>query len=157
MYYVCNWLDSRRRFKNVGLAKGCVTRIFIGVYMKEISQAELEVMKVLWQQSPRTANEVVEVLADASEWHEKTVKTLLNRLVAKGAVSFEKDGRAYLYSPVVQQADYTQRESMSFIQRVFSGRLAPLVAGFAEQKQLKAEDVAELKLLIAQWEQEQKK
>ncbi|MBN8447238.1 MAG: BlaI/MecI/CopY family transcriptional regulator [Gammaproteobacteria bacterium] len=125
--------------------------------MKEISQAELEVMKVLWQQSPRTANEVVEVLADASEWHEKTVKTLLNRLVAKGAVSFEKDGRAYLYSPVVQQADYTQRESMSFIQRVFSGRLAPLVAGFAEQKQLKAEDVAELKLLIAQWEQEQKK
>lgn len=125
--------------------------------MKEISQAELEVMKVLWQQSPRTANEVVEVLADASEWHEKTVKTLLNRLVAKGAVSFEKDGRAYLYSPVVQQADYTQRESMSFIQRVFSGRLAPLVAGFAEQKQLNAEDVAELKLLIAQWEQEQKK
>ena len=125
--------------------------------MKEISQSELEVMKVLWQQSPRTANEVVEVLADASEWHEKTVKTLLNRLVAKGAVSFEKDGRAYLYSPVVQQADYTQRESMSFIQRVFSGRLAPLVAGFAEQKQLKAEDVAELKLLIAQWEQEQKK
>jgi len=125
--------------------------------MKEISQAELEVMKVLWQQSPRTANEVVEVLADASEWHEKTVKTLLNRLMAKGAVSFEKDGRAYLYSPVVQQADYTQRESMSFIQRVFSGRLAPLVAGFAEQKQLKAEDVAELKLLIAQWEQEQKK
>ncbi len=125
--------------------------------MKEISQAELEVMKVLWQQSPRTANEVVDVLANASEWHEKTVKTLLNRLVTKGAVSFEKDGRAYLYSPVVQQADYMQRESISFIQRVFSGRLAPLVAGFAEQKQLKAEDVAELKLLIAQWEQEQKK
>lgn len=125
--------------------------------MKEISQAELEVMKVLWHQSPRTANEVVDVLANASEWHEKTVKTLLNRLVTKGAVSFEKDGRAYLYSPVVQQADYMQRESMSFIQRVFSGRLAPLVAGFAEQKQLKAEDVAELKLLIAQWEQEQKK
>lgn len=125
--------------------------------MKEISQAELEVMKVLWQQAPRTANEVVERLANANEWHEKTVKTLLNRLVAKGAVSFEKDGRAYLYSPVIQQADYLQRESMSFIQRVFSGRLAPLVAGFAEQKQLKADDVAELKLLISQWEQEQKK
>lgn len=125
--------------------------------MKEISQAELEVMKVLWQQAPRTANEVVEQLANASEWHEKTVKTLLNRLVTKGAVSFEKDGRAYLYSPVIQQADYLQRESMSFIQRVFSGRLAPLVAGFAEQKQLKADDVAELKLLISQWEQEQKK
>ncbi len=125
--------------------------------MKDISQAELEVMKVLWLQAPRTANEVVEQLADASEWHEKTVKTLLNRLVSKGAVSFEKDGRAYLYSPVLQQADYMQRESLSFIQRVFSGRLAPLVAGFAEQQQLKSEDVAELKLLIQQWEQEQQK
>ncbi len=125
--------------------------------MKEISPAELEVMKVLWLQAPRTANEVVEQLADASEWHEKTVKTLLNRLVSKGAVSFEKDGRAYLYSPVLQQADYLQRESMSFVQRLFSGRLAPLVAGFAEQQQLKSEDVAELKLLIQQWEQEQQK
>ncbi len=125
--------------------------------MKEISPAELEVMKVLWHQAPRTANEVVEQLADASEWHEKTVKTLLNRLVSKGAVSFEKDGRAYLYSPVLQQADYLQRESMSFVQRLFSGRLAPLVAGFAEQQQLKSEDVAELKLLIQQWEQEQQK
>ena len=125
--------------------------------MKEISPAELEVMKVLWLDSPRTANEVVEQLADASEWHEKTVKTLLNRLVAKGAVSFEKDGRAYLYSPVLQQADYLQRESTSFVQRLFSGRLAPLVAGFAQQQQLNSDDVAELKLLIKQWEQEQQK
>jgi predicted transcriptional regulator len=80
----------------------------------------------------------------------------LNRLVGKGAVSFEKDGRAYLYSPVLQQTEYQLRESQSFIQRVLSGRLAPLLAGFAEQQQLKAEDVAELKQLIAKWEQEQK-
>jgi len=124
--------------------------------MKEISQAELEVMKVLWLQAPQTANQVVEQLADASQWHEKTVKTLLNRLVGKGAVNFEKDGRAYLYSPVLQQADYQLRESQSFIQRVLSGRLAPLVAGFAQQQQLNADDVAELKQLIAKWEQEQK-
>jgi len=126
------------------------------VNMKEISQAELEVMKVLWLHAPQTANQVVEQLADASQWHEKTVKTLLNRLVSKGAVNFEKDGRAYLYSPVLQRTDYQQRESQSFIQRVLSGRIAPLVAGFAEQQQLKAEDVAELKQLIAKWEQEQK-
>jgi len=73
--------------------------------MKEISGAELEVMKVLWQQSPLTANEVVELLADA-DWHEKTVKTLLNRLVAKQAIGFDKDGRAYRYYPLVAQADY---------------------------------------------------
>lgn len=122
--------------------------------MKDVSQAELEVLKVLWQQAPATANQVVDALADASQWHEKTVKTLLNRLVAKGAVSFEKDGRAYLYSPVLQQADYQFKESQSFIQRVFSGRIAPLVAGFAQQDKLAKQDIAELKQLIARWEQE---
>ncbi|WP_419569675.1 BlaI/MecI/CopY family transcriptional regulator [Rheinheimera sp.] len=124
--------------------------------MKDVSQAELEVLKVLWQQAPLTANQVVDTLADASQWHEKTVKTLLNRLVAKGAVSFEKDGRAYLYSPAVQQGEYQLKESQSFIQRVFAGRLAPLVAGFARHDKLSKEDVAELKALIAQWEQENK-
>lgn len=122
---------------------------------KEISQAELEVLKVLWQKSPQSANDVVAVLADATEWHEKTVKTLLNRLVAKQAVAFEKDGRAYLYYPLVQQTDYQQKESMSFIQRVLSGRITPLVAGFAKQQKLDARDVAELKQLIADWEKEQ--
>ncbi len=126
-----------------------------GQTKKEISQAELEVMKVLWQRAPQTANQVVEQLTDASQWHEKTVKTLLNRFVGKGAVGFEKEGRVYLYSPVLQQTAYQLRESQSFIQRVLSGRLAPLLAGFAEQQQLKAEDVAELKQLVAKWEQEQ--
>ncbi len=125
--------------------------------MKEISAAELEVMKVLWTQAPLSANDVVAALADASTWHEKTVKTLLNRLVAKEAVGFEKDGRAYLYYPLIQQADYQQKESRSFVDKVFGGRLAPLVAGFAGGKQLSAEDVAELKQLISQWEQEQTK
>ena len=124
--------------------------------MKEISGAELEVMKVLWRQSPVSANEVVEALADA-DWHEKTVKTLLNRLVAKQAVGFDKAGRAYLYFPLIAKADYQQKESRSFIDKVFGGRLAPLVAGFAGEKQLSADDVAELKALIAQWEQEQEK
>ena len=124
--------------------------------MKDISGAELEVMKVLWQQAPLTANEVVELLASA-EWHEKTVKTLLNRLVAKQAIGFDKDGRAYRYYPLVAQADYQQKESRSFIDKVFGGRLAPLVAGFAGQKQLSADDIAELKQVIAQWEQEQNK
>ena len=123
--------------------------------MKDISPAELEVLKILWQQAPQTANQVVDALADASQWHEKTVKTLLNRLVSKGAVSFEKDGRAYLYSPVLQQQDYQHKESQSFIARVFEGRIAPLVAGFAASKTLQAADIDELKQLIADWEQAQ--
>jgi len=121
--------------------------------MKEISGAELEVMKVLWRQAPLSANAVVEALADA-DWHEKTVKTLLNRLVAKQAIGYEKDGRAYLYFPLIAKADYQQKESRSFIDKVFGGRLAPFVAGFTS-KQLSAEDVAELKALVEKWEREQ--
>jgi predicted transcriptional regulator len=77
--------------------------------------------------------------------------------VAKQAIGFDKDGRAYRYYPLVAQTDYQQKESRSFIDKVFGGRLAPLVAGFAGQKQLSADDIAELKQVIAQWEQEQNK
>lgn len=121
--------------------------------MKDISGAELEVMKVLWQQAPLNANQVVEALS-GSEWHEKTVKTLLNRLVAKDAVGFEKDGRAYLYFPKFAQAEYQQKQGISFIEKLFGGRVAPLVAGFAQQQALTAEDIAELKEVIAKWEQQ---
>ncbi len=124
--------------------------------MIEISNAELSVMQVLWQRQPLTANEVVAALDNAKDWHEKTVKTLLNRLVSKGALGFDKDGRAYLYYPLIEQSHYQQQQSRSFVERLFAGRVAPLVAGFAAQKQLKDDDIAQLKQLIAAWEQEQK-
>lgn len=112
-------------------------------------------MQVLWQRQPLTANDVVAMLGNDKDWHEKTVKTLLNRLVSKGALSFEKDGRAYLYFPCIAEQDYQRQQSRSFIERLFAGRVAPLVAGFASQNALKAEDVQQLKQLIADWEREQ--
>ena len=124
--------------------------------MIEISNAELSVMQVLWQQQPLSANAVVSALGDEKSWHEKTVKTLLNRLVSKGALGFDKDGRAYLYYPLISEQDYQLEQSRSFVERIFSGRIAPLVAGFASQKKLTEDDVAQLKQLIADWEQEQK-
>lgn len=123
--------------------------------MVEITNAELSVMQVLWQHQPLTANDVVAALDNAKDWHEKTVKTLLNRLVAKGALGFEKEGRAYLYYPLIAEQDFQQQQSRSFVERLFAGRLAPLVAGFASQKNLSADDVKQLKQLIADWEQEQ--
>ncbi|WNO60767.1 BlaI/MecI/CopY family transcriptional regulator [Rheinheimera sp. MMS21-TC3] len=122
--------------------------------MIEISNAELRVMQVLWQKQPQTANEVVASLGQ--DWHEKTVKTLLNRLVSKGALDFDKNGRAYLYYPLIKETEYQQQQSRTFVERIFAGRIAPLVAGFANQNKLKADDVEQLKQLIANWEQEQK-
>ena len=121
--------------------------------MIEISNAELAVMQVLWQRQPLSANDVVAALGDDKDWHEKTVKTLLNRLVSKGALGFDKDGRAYLYFPLIAEQDYQLEQSRSFVERIFSGRIAPLVAGFASQNKLNADDVAQLKQLIAEWEQ----
>ena len=122
--------------------------------MAEISKTEFEVLEALWQQSPASANEIIERLNAEKTWHEKTVKTLLNRLVKKQAIGFTKEQRRYLYHPLIEREQYTQQESLSFIQRLFSGRLSPLVAGFAKQKQLKREDIDELKQLIARWEQD---
>ena len=123
--------------------------------MIEISNAELSVMQVLWQRQPLSANDVVAALGNDKDWHEKTVKTLLNRLVSKGALGFDKDGRAYLYYPLIAEQDYQLQQGRSFIERIFAGRVAPLVAGFASQNKLNADDVQQLKQLIADWEQEQ--
>lgn len=121
----------------------------------DISNAELEVLKVLWQQAPLSANDVAVRVQQDQDWHDKTVKTLLNRLAGKGAISYQKSGRAYLYSPVIEQANYQHKVSSNFVERLFSGRVSPLVAGFAKQGKLSAQDIDELKDLIADWEREQ--
>ena len=115
--------------------------------MSAISEAEAVVMEVLWQQSPRSADDVVAALAHR-DWAEPTIKTLLNRLLTKGVIAAERDGRRYLYVPVVQRQAWVEAQSQAFIGRVFDGRVAPLVAHFSERGQLTAQDIAELKKLI---------
>ncbi len=122
--------------------------------MSDISNAEFEVLNVLWQESPASASEIIERLNQDKEWHEKTVKTLLNRLVKKNAVGFEKQQRKYLYYPLIEQARYQESEGESLIKRIFSGRVSPLVAGFAKNNDIKKQDIDELKDLIAQWEKD---
>ncbi|MGS0682100.1 BlaI/MecI/CopY family transcriptional regulator [Shewanella sp. 125m-7] len=124
--------------------------------MKEISNAELCVLNILWQSSPISASDVISELSRTNDWHEKTIKTLLNRLVKKQAIGFDKQGRSYLYFPLIEQSEYQLKESESFIERLFSGRVAPLVAGFAKQNKLSADDVAELQQLIDTWQKDNK-
>ncbi len=112
-----------------------------------ISEAESVVMEVLWKRSPLGADEVTAVLGE-QRWQEATVKTLLNRLLGKGAISAEKDGRRYLYRPVLARADYVQHESAGLLDRLFGGRVAPLVQHFSEREKLSKRDIAELKRLI---------
>jgi BlaI family transcriptional regulator, penicillinase repressor len=120
----------------------------------QISEAESVVMEVLWQRSPQTSEEVLAVLGERQRWQEATVKTLLNRLLNKGAIEAQKDGRRYLYSPRLRREDWVMGESESLLARLFDGRVAPLVAHFSQQRKLSAADVAELRRLIETLEQE---
>lgn len=114
----------------------------------KISNAESLVMEALWDKSPLAAEDIVAVVAEPNGWTEATVKTLINRLLTKGAVAADKDGRRYLYRPVVARDAYVTAESEGLLSRLFDGRLAPLVSHFSQQQKLTAQDIAELKALI---------
>lgn len=118
-----------------------------------ISEAEWEVMRVLWGKSPLPAQDIIQALSTREKWHPKTVKTLLNRLVKKGALGFSKDGRAYLYRPLVTESECVATESESFLERVFGGSLKPMFAHFAETRKLSSSEIAELKRLLKKSEE----
>ena len=113
-----------------------------------ISEAESLVMEVLWQRQPLTAEDVVAALAKSTDWQEPTVKTLLNRLLNKRAIAAERDGRRYLYRPLLAREDYVHAASKGLLDRLFDGRVAPLVAHFSERRKLSKKDIAELKRLV---------
>jgi predicted transcriptional regulator len=115
-----------------------------------ISEAEAQVMEVLWQRSPQGTEEIAAALKGSQAWQLATIKTLLNRLLNKGAVQAEKDGRRYLYSPRLQREDWVGQQSIGLLDRLFGGSLAPLVAQFSSQRRLSAEDLDALKRLIAE-------
>ncbi len=115
-----------------------------------ISDAESLVMEVLWERSPMTAEDVVAALADSTDWREPTVKTLLNRLLKKRAIAADRVGRRYLYRPLLKRTDYVHDASVTLLDRLFNGRVAPLVAHFSERHKLSKKDIAELKRLIGE-------
>ncbi|MGA2232741.1 MAG: BlaI/MecI/CopY family transcriptional regulator [Tepidisphaeraceae bacterium] len=109
-----------------------------------ISDAEWEVMNVLWACSPLTAGEVVEGLKDKKEWSPRTVKTLLNRLVKKGALVFSTQGNRYLYRPAVTRESCVRTESRSFLSRVFGDEVGPMLTQFVRQADLSPKEIEEL-------------
>lgn len=115
----------------------------------EISEAEAAVMAVLWQaDGSLTADEVIAALADQRDWQPATVKTLLNRLLNKAAVAVEQEGRRYRYRPLLERDAWLLDESGGLLERLFGGRVAPLVAHFVRHRKLSQRDMAELRQLI---------
>lgn len=115
----------------------------------QISEAESAVMEILWRSSsPMTSEDVVAALMATHDWQESTIKTLLNRLLNKGAVSAEREGRRYRYIAELKREEWLSDESGSLLDRLFGGRVAPLVAHFSAQRKLSKKDIAELRKLI---------
>ena len=119
-----------------------------------ISDAEWDVMQVVWAAAPQpvTANEVVETLAGRKGWNPKTVRTLLNRLMNKGALAVEAQGKRYLYRPAVTREECVRQESRTFLSRVFGGAAGAMLLHFVDETPLTAEEIAQLKKLLARKE-----
>ena len=117
--------------------------------LPKISEAEWEVMKVVWARGPCSAGEIVEALSSAGPGrHPKTIKTYLSRLTAKKALGFRKEGRGYLYRPLVKESECVKAVSASFLERVFGGSLHPMLAHFVEHQRMSADEIRDLRRLL---------
>jgi len=120
----------------------------------QISDAEAQVMEVLWRRHPLGTDEIAQALAGQQRWQLATVKTLVNRLLTKGAISADKDGRRYLYAPVLQRDAWVKEQSLGLVDRLFDGRLAPLVSHFSSHRKLKKADIDALRKLLKEHDRE---
>jgi BlaI family penicillinase repressor len=117
--------------------------------LPEISESEWDVMNVLWSaDAPLTASDVVDRLAGLRDWSPRTVKTLLNRLINKGALAYEPQGKRYLYRPRVPRERCVREETRSFLSRVFANAPGAMLLQFVEQAKLTPDEVEALRKLL---------
>jgi predicted transcriptional regulator len=120
-----------------------------------ITEAESVIMEVLWRRSPLSMEEVQEALTGQQDWQPGTIKALLNRLLVKKAIGADRQGRRYLYSPQVSRDEWLLAESKGLLDRLFSGRVAPLAAHFSRHGKLSKRDIAELRRLLEELDDDQ--
>ncbi len=112
--------------------------------MPRISESEYEIMKLIWRDAPISTNDVVKRFEGINDWSPKTVQTLLSRLVKKGALSYEKKGRVYIYTPIIKEKEYIHTESSSFLKKFYNGALNSMVLNFIDDDKLTDQDINEL-------------
>lgn len=119
--------------------------------LPQISEAEFEVMKVVWRYAPINTNEVTEKLTQTTNWSPKTIQTMLKRLVAKKALTYEKHSRVFVYTPLVKENEYIRQESNSFLKRYYDGDITAMLSSYLEDDKLSKAELETLRhLLLAQ-------
>lgn len=116
--------------------------------LPQISEAEFQVMKIVWEHAPVSTNQVTEYLTRTTKWSPKTIQTMLKRLVQKKALTYDKEGRVFIYKPLIGQQDYVNQESRHFLQRFYNGNLVSMMTVFLDMEELSQQEVDELKELL---------
>ena len=116
--------------------------------LPQISDAEFEVMDVIWKYAPISTNEITDRLAKTKDWSPKTIYTMLSRLEKKGVITHEKESRVFVYAPCIQKHDYIEAESRTLANRFFDGAMNQMVVSFLDSKALSAEDLDELQRIL---------
>ena len=117
--------------------------------LPQISEAEFEVMKIVWKYAPISTNEITEKLTRTTSWSPKTIQTLIKRLVTKGALSYEKQSRVFVYTPLVQESEYIGQESSSFLKRFYNGDITAMVSAYIENDKLSESEIDTLRSLLS--------
>ena len=117
--------------------------------LPQISEAEFQVMKIVWEHAPVSTNQVTEYLVRTTKWSPKTIQTMLKRLVQKKALTYDKEGRVFIYTPLIGQEDYVNQESRHFLQRFYNGNLVSMMTVFLDMEELSQQEVDELKELLS--------
>lgn len=117
--------------------------------MPQISESELEVMKVIWELKEATSSQIIDVLIQITEWKPKTVQTLITRLVSKKAIKAEKaEGKAFLYSPLVSEEEYKSYANDSFLQKVYNGSVSLMLTSFVKEQKITKAEIESLKQIL---------
>lgn len=118
--------------------------------LPQISEAEFEVMKVVWKYAPINTNEITEKLTQTTNWSPKTIQTLIKRLVSKKALTYEKQSRVFVYTPLVKEDEYIRRESNTFLNRFYDGNIISMLASYIEDDKLSEAEIDTLRSLLSE-------
>ncbi len=121
----------------------------------QISEAEYEVMKIVWKYAPINTNEITEKLLQTTSWSPKTIQTLIKRLVTKGALTYEKQSRVFVYTPTIKESDYISRKSSSFLARFYGGNLTTMVSAYIKDDKLSDTEIEQLRSLLSRRKEEE--
>lgn len=116
--------------------------------LPQISDAEFDVMNIIWKYAPINTNDIVERLSENKEWSPKTIQTMLIRLEKKGVIAHEKDSRMFVYYPLIKKEAYLEAAGKKFANRFFDGAVDQMVVSLLNQHDLTTKEINDLQAIL---------